>query len=527
MKQLYAAVICGVTVLALCGSASALTVGVNDDAPKDGGVSAWFFSTMQSEGLADDAISVRWDETNPTAIPAQSNIATAIAKANANGVSVELDLYPLHSQALTDAKRCDPSSDPEACGDSANIAAFGTWTASVASAFPSIHQFVVMNECNQPLFINPQWFSNATNSTADKSTVNQSAEVCGRALAAAYDALHAENSSNFVWGIGLSPRGNDQPDASSNSSTKPVTFLHALGAWFTAFAAKTHRTAPLMDGLDDHPYPIPQSQPFAQGYGDPLEASVSNLPRIYQAFYDGFKSSPQKTIGQQSGGGLKVSLNETGIQTAPGSHAAAYSGNEISANSAGGVIPPYDSESYQSSWYTQMLNLVACDPNVAVVNIFHLIDESDLAGWQSGLYFADQQPKQSAGAVANWISTTHGNCTGTPSSFIPTGAVAATTTTTTTTTTTKGATASLTVPAGCTGACAKALKAAATACASTTATKKSCKQALTAAQKQLAVLQKKVKKTKGAAAKTKLNATIKGVKSMLSSYNAKAKKLKK
>ncbi len=219
MKKLYAAVVCGVAMLALSGTASALTVGVNDDAPKDGGVSAWFFNTMQSEGLGDDAISVRWDETAPTSIPAQSNIAAAIAKASANGVSVELDLYPLHSQALTGGAACDPSSDPEACGNSAAIAAFGAWTASVAAAFPSIHQFVVMNECNQPLFINPQWFSNASNSTPDKSTVNQSAEVCGRALAAAYDALHAQSSSNFVWGIGLSPRGNDQPDATSNSST--------------------------------------------------------------------------------------------------------------------------------------------------------------------------------------------------------------------------------------------------------------------------------------------------------------------
>ena len=91
-----------------------------------------------------------------------------------------------------------------------------------------------------------------------------------------------------------------------------MTFLHALGAWFKAFAVQTHRTAPLMDGFDYHPYPIPQSLPFAQGYTDPLDASVSNLPRIYQAFYDGFNGSPQKTIGQQAGGGLKVSLNETG-----------------------------------------------------------------------------------------------------------------------------------------------------------------------------------------------------------------------
>jgi hypothetical protein len=521
MKKLYAAVVCGVAMLALCGTASALTVGVNDDAPKDGGVSTWFFTTMQSEGLADDAITVRWDETNPTAIPAQSNITAAIAKANANGVTVELDLYPLHSQALTGGTSCDPSSDPEACGNTSAIAAFGAWTASVAAAFPSIHQFVVMNECNQDLFINPQWMSNASNSTPDKSTVNQSAEVCGRALAAAYDALHAQNSSNFVWGIGLSPRGNDQPDASSNSSTKPVTFLHALGAWFTAFAAKTHRTAPLMDGFDDHPYPIPQSLPFAQGYADPLEASVSNLPRIYQAFYDGFKGSPQRTIGQQAGGGLKVSLNETGIQTAPGSHASAYTGTESSANSAGGVIPPYDSETYQATWYTQMLNLVACDPNVAVVNIFHLIDESDLTGWQSGLYFADQQPKQSASAVANWISTTHGNCTGTESSFMPTSAAGATTTTTTTGA--PGKTALL--PPGCTGACAKVLTTAATACTSKSATKAGCTKALAKAKVQFTTLKKQQLKAKGST-KTKLKVTITGFNKLLTTYTAAAKKLK-
>ncbi len=420
MKKLYAALVCGVVLFAFAGAASAnVTVGINDDAPKDGGVSSWFFSTMQADGLADDAITVRWDDGSPLDIPALANITQAIALANMDDVSVELDLYPLHSQAFTGGVQCAPSTNPLACGNSAAIAAFASWTASVAAAFPSVHQFVVMNECNQPLFINPQWLSSAHNSVTDKSTVNQSAEICGRALAAAYDALHAENPSNFVWGVGLSPRGNDRPDATTNSSTKPVTFLHALGAWFKAFVKKTHRTAPLMDGFDDHPYPIPQSLPFAQGYADPLEASVSNLPRIYQAFYNAFNGTPQQTIGQQPQGGLKVSLNETGIQTSPGFHASAYTGIEVSANGAGGVIPPYDSEAYQATWYIKMLNLVACDPNVALVNIFHLIDESDLAGWQSGLYFADQAPKESAQAVTNWISTTGGACTGTMTSFKP------------------------------------------------------------------------------------------------------------
>jgi hypothetical protein len=69
-----------------------------------------------------------------------------------------------------------------------------------------------------------------------------------------------------------------------------------------------------------------------------------------------------------------------------------------------------------------MLNYVACDPNVKVVNLFHLVDETALEGWQSGLYFAGYAPKASAAAVAGWIAQTSGNCTGAAKSWTPTGA---------------------------------------------------------------------------------------------------------
>jgi hypothetical protein len=202
-----------------------------------------------------------------------------------------------------------------------------------------------------------------------------------------------------------------------------VRFVGYLGAWFRAFAAKTHRTAPLMDGFDFHPYPVPQSLPFAAGYTDPRNASVTNLTRIYQAFYDAFRGTPQRTIGQQTGGGLPVSLNETGIQTT--SPPASSYGAEVSATAAGGVLGQWATQAYQAGWYVQMLSLVACDPNVRLVNIFHLLDESDLAGWQSGLYFADRTPKQSASAVQGWLLTTGASCRGTRTRWTP-GAAAAT-----------------------------------------------------------------------------------------------------
>ena len=407
-----------VVALAFAGAAaSGLRVGVNDDAAKDSAQLGWFYPTLGAEGLQVSTLTLRWDDGSPTTVPDQLAIARAITAAAQNGQTVELDLFPLHSEVFTAGQQCAPSSDPQGCGDTAELGAFAAWVSEVAAAFPTVHEFVVMNECNQPLFVNPQF---------DSSGRNQSAEICGRALAGAYDALKAANSQNFVWGVGLSPRGNDNPNAGSNVSTSPTAFLRDLGAWFASFATATGRVRPLMDGLGFHPYPIPQSLPFAQGYAGLTSATVSNMPRIYGAFYDGFNGTAQPTIGQQAGGGLPVSLDEVGIQT-DSTGRAGYVGTETAANAAGGVFGQYATEGYQSSWYLQMLNLVACDPNIRLVDIYHLIDESALSGWQSGLYYVDRTPKESAATVHDWIATSGGRCQGAIRPWTPPGVAGAAT----------------------------------------------------------------------------------------------------
>jgi hypothetical protein len=417
VKRLSRLLVLVLTALAvvLPAAAAPITVGVNDDAAKDSRLTPFFFPAMGAGGLQDDAITLRWDETSPTAVPDEAAVDRAIELAAGDGVTVELDLFPLHSQAFTGGAKCAPSPDPESCGDADRIQQFAAWTGAVARAFPSVHQFVVMNECNQPLFVNPQY---------DQAGQDQSAEICGRALVAAYDVLKAASPANTVWGVGLSPRGNDNPNATSNVSISPVRFLRDLGAWYRAYVAKTARTRPLMDGLDFHPYPIPQSQPFAQGYQNANDASVSNLPRIYQAFYDGFNGTPQRTIGQQPGGGLPLSLNEVGVQT-DSTGRTGYVGTEVSANSAGGVLGSFATEAFQAGWYEQMLNLLACDPNVRVVNIYHLVDEAGLGGWQSGLYYVDGTAKASAAVVHDWIAGTGGLCQGQQHPWTPAGVPAA------------------------------------------------------------------------------------------------------
>ena len=159
-----------------------------------------------------------------------------------------------------------------------------------------------------------------------------------------------------------------------------------------------------MDGLDFHPYPVPQSLPFATGYANARDASVSNLPRIYQAFYDGFNGTPQRTIGQQKGGGLPVSLNEMGIQT-DATGQPGYAGTEVSANAAGGMVGAVRDRGLPGDLL--QADARSCSPATrtsACVNLFHLVDEPNLAGLAErallGRHRAAPVAKQSAGVVA-------------------------------------------------------------------------------------------------------------------------------
>ena len=52
-----------------------------------------------------------------------------------------------------------------------------------------------------------------------------------------------------------------------------------------------------------------------------------------------------------------------------------------------------------------------------MLSFFHLIDETDLDRWQSGLERADGSHRPSYDAVKQTIAQTHGNCPTTPVSW--------------------------------------------------------------------------------------------------------------
>ena len=128
-----------------------------------------------------------------------------------------------------------------------------------------------------------------------------------------------------------------------------------------------------------------------------------NLPRVYQAFYAAFQGTGQKTVGP---GRLPVSLNEVGIQTTP---VAAVAGKYTGAENGEGVSST-GSEDYQAAWYAKLVDFALCDADITKVNIFKLVDETALEGWQSGLFYQGYVAKLSAAAFKAELAKTAGRC---------------------------------------------------------------------------------------------------------------------
>jgi hypothetical protein len=392
MKPFAAAIVVLVVSLAFGAAragADGVSFGVNDNAGLYEAGTGPFWDTMTGLGLTTNTITLRFDETTTDGLdPAdKADLGPALAAAKKAGVRIEFDVYPRHARELA---------DPD------GARRFAAFLTTLATTYPDVAQYVVMNECNQDMFVNPQ----------SRSGRNLSAARCGAFLAAGYDALKAVSPHIFVWGLGLSPRGN-VPDRFDHPSTDPVDWLGFLGQWYRT----SKRTKPLMDGLDLHPYPIPQSLPFATGYQNPHSFSVANLPRVYAAFYRAFTGTAQATVGLV--GRLPVQLNEVGIQTSSAGRPG-YTGVETASGPSGGLRPPYDTPRYQARWYIKLVDFSECDADVHSVNLFKLVDETSRAGWQSGLFYTGFVPKLSAGAVESEIARVDGNCpTGRPSYWAP------------------------------------------------------------------------------------------------------------
>jgi hypothetical protein len=370
---------CILIALALAGAAQgSLAVGITEDAGKatDGGAS--FFATMDDVGLTVNRVSVTWDPARPDIIPGQTEIASWLPQAQTAGVRIMFAVSAAHSRDLT--------SSPSA------PAQFADFLQRVARAFPQVRDFVIGNEPNQPYFWQPQF---------DSAGRPLSAAAYEAVLAKSYDALKAVDPTINVIGVGLSPRGNDNPHARTNISRSPVRFLHDLGAAYRA----SGRAKPLMDELAYHPYPSSSRDGLSKGYTWP-NAGVANVDRIKQAVWDAFHGTAQTTFAETGvkrfAKPLMFELDEVGWEVAiPPALSSFYFGTEKS---------PVTDEATQAQIYSDLIKELSCDDSVRSLNFFHLMDERDLGRWQSGLVRADGSHRPSYDAVKQTIAQTKGNC---------------------------------------------------------------------------------------------------------------------
>lgn len=382
MRSLFAVLTCACMWLASTSPAVATSFGVTEDAVKDGPDP--HYASLVDLGMRENTISVRWNSENPTALPPEvAQIDTVVRHAAARGIKVSFAVYQRRPMGLSSA------SSPVL------LAQYATWLQSLARRYPTVTEYIGPNEPNLNHFWQPQFAAGCTNA---------SGAAYMRVMAVTYDALKSVNARIEVAGGALAPRGNDSCLAPRNASTSPVRFIHHLGRAYRA----SGRKRPLMDSFSFHPYPRLNTDHPLRGYAWP-NVGVPDFDRLKQAIHDAFAGTAQPTVER----GLKLRVHESGHETDTGK-LPGYKGVE--------EVPPVD-EATQARYYEQLIRFFVCDASVESFNFFHLVDEANREGVQSGLIRADGSRKPSYAAVKAAITRAGQGCDGRPVRWAPSAAV--------------------------------------------------------------------------------------------------------
>ena len=368
--------------LFLAPSAGAdIRVGVADDHPKSPDVAGRFYDTMKDVGLSENRVTIVWDSSHPTADRERG-------RGRECGPRSRRRRREAHARAL-------PVEGARARGLAAHRRSSPRGRASSRGPFPQVKDIIVGNEPNKSRFWQPQFLANGKGAAC---------AAYEPVLAASYDALKNVDRSITVIGIGLGPRGTDNPRAPGNLSISPVRCIRDIGRAYR----KTRRKKPIMDALSYHPYPNASTDKLETGYSWP-NAGIPNLDRIKQAVWDAFNGTAQPTFpetGMPRGPvrTLKLRLNEVGWQVAiPPASRGAYFGKESVVTTDEGT---------QAAIYGNLIPFLACDPAVESVLFFNLVDEANLDRWQSGLLRADWTKRPSYAIVKGSIAAGQTHCGG-------------------------------------------------------------------------------------------------------------------
>jgi hypothetical protein len=251
---------------------------------------------------------------------------------------------------------------------------FAAYAASLARQIPAYRDFIIGNEPNLNRFWLPQYGPNGENVAARDYLA---------LLAETYDALKSVSEDIRVIGGALAPRGGDDPKASRHTHS-PTAFIRDLGRYYE----ESGRDKPVMDAFAHHPYLDNSKTPPDFAHPRSTTISLADYEKLVGLLGLAFDDTAQK------GSDLPILYTEFGVQTEiPEEKRGVYT--NLDSPAATDAVP----ESTQAEYYRRAFELACSQPTVEGMYVFHIWDEPDLLGWQSGLYYADQTPKSSRDAL--------------------------------------------------------------------------------------------------------------------------------
>ncbi len=253
---------------------------------------------------------------------------------------------------------------------------FATYAVSIAKQIPEFRDFVIGNEPNLNRFWLPQFGPNGENVAARDYLA---------LLTQTYDALKGVSSEIRVIGGALAPRGGDRPGTGRDTHS-PTQFIRDLGRRYRA----SGRSKPVMDAFAHHPYLESSRIPPEFAHPQSTTISLADYAKLVRELRGAFDGTAQP------GAKLPILYTEFGVQTRVPPRKRGVYRNFESPAAADAV-----SEATQAAYYRRAISIACKQPTVEGIYVFHVWDEPDLLGWQSGLYYADRTPKSNRAALAD------------------------------------------------------------------------------------------------------------------------------
>jgi hypothetical protein len=274
---------------------------------------------------------------------------------------------------------------------------FAQFARAVALRYgPSVERYIIWNEPNQPLWLQPQF----TCPTAGRVCTPYSPSLYRSLVRAAVPAIRgADPRAQIIVGT-ISARGG--APTSKNATMRPLTFIRALGCVDDKLkrtrkgTCKGFRPITDVDGFAYQPHSVLRAPD--QPNPNPDEASLADLPRVETAL-DAIQR--QGSMRKRGTGRFPLFFTEYGYQTRPPDP---YAGVSLAK---------------QSLWLQQGAYIAWKDPRVKSLTQYEWRDEplgrgtkaTKYSGWQSGLLFADGRAKPSMRTFPNpfWVDLRPGS----------------------------------------------------------------------------------------------------------------------